>query len=741
MKWERVVSLGCVGLGIGRVTRRSRCVRFVMLIVFVSVLGTASGAPAAGGPCPNAKFRVGHSAGLPDCRAYELVTPASLGRTQALTFTGGATKAAASGDGEAVALETIVPLEPNASTPSSVGGARAVFSRNSKVGWEMKSLVPSGASGYAFEPRLFSPDLSQVAFESSPGDLNLGPAARSQYITLEVGQVGGPYTDVATTPWQAETSFVGASADFSDVLFTSLEHAECPRRARPRSGCELPLSGAEEEAAVKETDSGAPDLYDWTEGGLRLVNAWNGRLVNRCGATLGAGILGQGQNFGTVNAVASDGATIFFTAPYGGTASEPGCTEPARLYMRVNGGEPVEVAKPEEPGVEVGTVSNPLSVVRYNYATPDGSEVFFNTEMALTSDDSSKVNKLFEYDADEPEGRRLKRIASGVPMESGVGIRESEGFFFSEDGSTVYAVSGSSGVQEITRYDTSTGESTHVAHIKASSEFKRSYSTPSGEFFLFPSTEVENEPRGAGHEELYRYSHADGSVICVTCGTGPGPAPEQGMDVGIVFGTTLSFPDALPQVTEISENGQEVFFQTTAQLVPQDTNSTKYEFGAVNKAPGLDVYEWEADGTGGCELAQGCTYLLSSGEASGPSHFIDASANGRDVFFESPAQLVPQATPEFPNIYDARVNGGFAPPSGAPECLSCQGVGSPPPLFSSPASTTFAGAGNPAERVVEEKSKREKRRKARGKRRRGKSKAAGGHRKAVVHAIKGRGRS
>ena len=518
--------------------RRAWCARFVVAasMVFVSVLGATGVAAAAGGPCPNAEFRVGRSASLPDCRAYELVTPENLGRTQALTFTGGATKAAASGDGEAVALETIVPLEPNASTPASVGGARAVFSRNSMIGWEMKSIVASGASGDDIVPRLFTPDLSQVAFESSPGDLNLGSAARSLYVTLEVGPVGGPYTAVAITPLAAETSFVGASADFSNVLFTSLEHAECPRRASPGSGCELPLSG-EEEAAAKETDSGAPDLYDWAEGGLRLLNAWNGKLVNRCGATLGAGILGQGENFGTVNAVASDGSRIFFTAPYGGTASEPGCTEPVRLYMRANGGEPVEVAKPEEPGVEVGTVGNPLSTVRYNYATPDGSEVFFNTEMALTADDSSKANKLFEYDADEPEGRRLKRIASGVPTEYGVGLRESTGYFFSEDGSTVYVMSGSAGVQEITRYDTSTGESTPVAHIKTSSEFQRSYSTPNGEFFLFPSTGVENEPRGMGPEEQYRYSHADGSVICVTCGTGP--APAQGMDVGIVSSQTL----------------------------------------------------------------------------------------------------------------------------------------------------------------------------------------------------------
>ncbi len=684
-------------------------------------LGLVGSAGAAVELCPNEALRVGRSASLPDCRAYELVTPANLGRTQALTFTGGSTKAAVSAGGEGVALQADVPLEPNPSTPSSIIGARAVFSRNPSSGWEMKSAVMPGASAHRIGMNLFSPDLSQVAFHWTT-ELNTDFAEEPPDITYEAGPVGGPYEALAI-PRQYKTEFVGASANFSHVLFTSFDH-------------ELPLSGPDG-AAAGATDRNATDLYDWTGAQLQLVNLKSGALVSQCGATLGAGVLSEGENFGTVNAVSSDGSKIFFAAPDGATASEPGCKEPIRLYMQTNDGEPIEVSAPER-GVHLA--SSEIMSARYDYATPDGSKVFFNTETPLTAGETAgeeSENKLFEYDTEEPEGMRLKRIASGVPVASGVGLKEFSGFFFSEDGSTVYIESGSAEFQEIDRYDTSTGEGAHVASVHTSPEFKRSYSTPNGEFFLFPSIGVDGEPRGAGHEELYRYDYANRSLMCVTCGTSV--APERGEEIGIVFGTTLSPPDATPAVTQISENGQEVFFQATAQLVPQDTNSTRSEFSGPNPYPGLDVYEWEADGTGECELVQGCTRLLSSGEASGPSRFIGASKNGRDVFFESPAQLVPQATPEFPNIYDAREDGGFAPPPMAPGCLSCQGVGSPPPLFSPGASLTFVGAGNPVVLKAETKKKIKKLRSKHKKKRGGKPNAVGHNVRARSMGKRGKG--
>jgi hypothetical protein len=687
MRWRRGKSertrLGCGCLGAVGIVRRSGCISPLIGLaglVLVCVTGLVGAAGAMAAPCPNQKFRSGPSADLPNCRAYELVTPADKGRTQALTFSGGATTAVPSSDGEGVALQTIVPLGPN----PSLAGARAIFSRT-ETGWEMKSVMEPGANGQAIRMRLFSPDLSELAFESETG-LNFGEV--SEDIDFDAGPVGGPYALLAEIPRKdvagVSTLFLGASASLSHVLFASVDH-------------DLPLSG-EERAAAEATDGGALDLYDWSGGNLHLVNVTeNGSLLDQCGAILGGGG-GTGQSKGTVNAVSQDGSKIFFTTPAKtNTASGPGCQEPTRLYMRVNGGEPLEVSAPE-PGV----IPPKTLPVRYNYATPNGSKVFFNTETVLTPGDTSNANKLFEYDTEAPEGERLKLIASGVPPTTGVGLEERKGFYFSEDGSTVYVESYNGVSQEINRYDASTGERSPVAVLRPSNN--EPSSTPDGEYFLFPSEGVGGEPRGEGHSEMYRYDNASKSVMCVTCGAGA--APEHGEVVGVGLETVLESEDEVPALTQISEDGQRVFFQTTAQLVPQDTNSTTTVEGSANGHPGLDVYEWEAEGVEEapgvfCGAVNGCTHLLSSGEDVGPSTLLGASRNGRDVFFESAARLTPQDTDEFPDIYDARVDGGFPPPPPPLECLSCQGVGSSPPLFGVPATGSFVGAGNLATYVKE----------------------------------------
>ncbi|HTZ63366.1 MAG TPA: hypothetical protein VMB51_04625 [Solirubrobacteraceae bacterium] len=68
-----------------------------------------------------------------------------------------------------------------------------------------------------------------------------------------------------------------------------------------------------------------------------------------------------------------------------------------------------------------------------------------------------------------------------------------------------------------------------------------------------------------------------------------------------------------------------------------------------------DVYEYEPETLGSCTYSSGCIGLISSGSSSQESAFLDASENGNDVFFMTSAQLVPGDTDDAYDIYDAHV--------------------------------------------------------------------------------------
>jgi len=696
------------------------------------VLALSTTTPALATTCPNEPLRTGPSASLPDCRAYELVTPADLGRGQDMTFSNGVDHATPSSDGEHLALQTVAPIEPNPGTSTSTTGTRAVFSRTPQ-GWVMRSVVDpesqSVTSANNIGVNLFSPDLSTVGLESFTG---LNEVEQSPDTAFEVGPVGGPYTVVANVPRREATgartriSFVGANAgtasvpSFSDVLLDSSDHG-------------LAFSAAERAVAEAEgTVAGTEDMYDWSGGQLRLVNVTSeGALTSPCGAVLGDGTPELGP--GTVNAVSEDGSKIFFTSPEP-TAIEQhpaSCPDPSRLYMRVDGRETVEVSAPQGVTVE----PSERKTAEYIGATPDGSRVFFTTDTRLTKETAEEEakeaendtkggeeelnNKLFMYNT---KTGVLTRVAVGVP-EKNDGNRKF--FVISGDGSTVYyqtTIGGGCKPCSVYRYET--GKETgpgNPSFVATSGEPHDSaepmYTTRNGEFLVFVSTEVRDaeypngEPLGepgADYNELYRYDTADGSVRCVSCGEGGSPAKgvvykpqEFGMSEPNSHSLPMVTKDEIPGVVQMSDDGRRVFFETTAQLVPQDTNNPTFTLTSVSGSQGFDVYEWEADGTEEapgvfCGVVVGCTHLITAGEDVGPEMFLGASKDGRNIFFTSAAQLVPQATPEFTNIYDARIDGGFPQPAPKPECTSCQGVGSPPPLFSPGASLTFAGAPNPA---------------------------------------------
>jgi hypothetical protein len=225
--------------------------------------------------------------------------------------------------------------------------------------------------------------------------------------------------------------------------------------------------------------------------------------------------------------------------------------------------------------------------------------------------------------------------------------------------------------------------------------------------------------------EIYVYNYDANRVTCASCDpSGARPvtdanfetrADEYAVNVNVQY---LSHA--------LSEDGGRLFFDTGDALVPQDTNGKR------------DVYEFDR-GT-----AQ--VHLISSGVCNCNSFFVDASADGHDVFFTTHQRLVRIDVDDNSDLYDARIEGGIASQnemSREPcEGDDCQGPAKPVHVFSVPASSTFNGVGNtpPSVEVKKEsvsKKKGKHAKKKKGKHRRHRSKKGG---KMGKHASRRAGR-
>jgi hypothetical protein len=681
----------------------------------------AAPAALAEEPCPNVASRQGPSVALPDCRAYEEVTPVSKADATDMFPSSNQTEKGgfddefgyAAADGERFLLYTEASLAGGDSIQSGY-----VMSRGG-VGWTTTSLSP-GPGIFKVEPLLFDPEnLSEVGLRLK--DVFRVPGQEEKFVNSDtVLAPGGPPTTVFSGVELSIGEGEGkapkaASADLSHLVLESTDYNEVP--------------------APPGLDGGFPALDEWSEGHLQPIDvATNGSLVSPCGAVLGNGEYGV---YGDANAISGDGSRIIFTAPdpdsiYADTcwkkASElnpPEAEEdPPQLYMRIGGTSTVEISAPNRG------VSDPAGpqAAFYVGASVDDSKVFFMSRAQLTAGDPGHAPELYEYDTEAPEGERLVRVSSG---ESG----SAEGKVdyvgaISSDGSAVYfsaygklAEGATSGSLNLYYYDTTTGKTTYISQAPsfpmisnnpdltpneaawAAEIFKTTSfgtqggaiiapdahanwaTTPNGQYLVFTSTKpltgydnvgVYELNKDEGNlntpdfsfEEVFRYSVAENSLVCVSCAVGAPPP----IDNATFNRATLAraVPDIGPPQA-ISDDGGYVFFETENALVPQ-------------AIPGrLHVYEWH----------DGKISLISSSDDPSGAFFLGASADGSNVFFGTHAQLVPQDTDAGGDVYDARIDGGFVglTPS---QCTGtgCQGIPSAPPIFATPASVTFEGVGN-----------------------------------------------
>ena len=305
--------------------------------------------------CPNEQQRGGFSARLPDCRAYELVTPPVENASQfdALENYKYADRAAV--DGEGLTLRTSEP-QPGASS-SGV----EYLARRGASGWSVEDIMPlESYDGVLCNERqlvdVYSEQLTKEVFEVGDGSSvaangkgleskeDCNPEGRRVVSYEPVGyenlivrdNATGAYQLVNVTPpgvTPANARFQAGSADLGHVIFTETS----PLAEGARYGVE--------------------NLYEWDEGVVRLVSVLpDGAAVT---GALAAARVGEGygspEGPGLGGVISSDGSRVLFT--YGGA-----------LYDRIDQQRTVQIDELQGGSGTSGGGS-------FKAATSDGSDV------------------------------------------------------------------------------------------------------------------------------------------------------------------------------------------------------------------------------------------------------------------------------------------------------------------------------------------------------------------------------
>ncbi len=635
------------------------------------------------------------AAALPDGRVYEMVSPvtddvyvpeAGNGPFPVATML----PFQALGDGNAVAYAGAPAQGGNGD--AGAGGGNEFFARFTPEGWVAQDVMPPGGGGSPVF-LAFSSDLSTGVLESREA---LAPSAPGGgyddlYSTSTTGTgayhplfAGAPpdrsaeeFASAGTLgPKGAGLAYAGASADFSHLFFEA------------NDALEGKTTGAEDPGVTGN------DLYESTGGQLSVVNRLPGGQL-AADATFGAanesGEPADPPDFN--HAVSADGSRVFWTDLSTGD-----------LYVRENGTATVQV-----DAAHGG--SGPGGGGRFWTASSDGSRVFFTdaaTAGLTSSTQAGSGINLYEYDVPDGElvdlsaathagvlgviganeeggeGSYVYFVAEGVladrNVEGGEPVAGQPNLYLSHGGQTDFiatlAPEGPNGDEGNALYAQGAGS---FGDWEPGVGHRTAQVTPGGRGVVFQSVRPLTGYDSEGLGEVFVYDAVMGRLACASCDPSGEAPPVRGFKAAGYLPVSWS---RTYQPRLISEDGDRVFFDSFEPLVSQDTNGQQ------------DVYEWERDGTGSCQEAAGCVYLLSLGTSQAGSYLVDASASGNDVFFVSDARLVPQDDNEVDHLYDDRVEG--VQPSALAGCagVSCEQVPIAPPIFAAPPSATFAGVGN-----------------------------------------------
>lgn len=648
-------------------------------------------------PCGNAAFRVGAGALLPDCRAYEMVSPIDKNNGDIVSsFTGGAEPTTLYQSAELGNRFTYSSSRSFADPEGAPYTSQYLASRGGE-GWMSESISPSRTRVsllFDFQRnafKAFSADLC-MAWLRSDADAPLAAGATPEFSNVyrrqSCGSVGyetlstaGPsdrlpvYQDNEQRLWM---ELQGTSTDGSRAIFIANDNLEG--------------TAAPDVAESTESDADSTQLYEHSKvDGLRFVCILpsGNPLKEACAAGLATrlGDVVSHLRANVDNAISTDGSRIFWTA-----AKDIG---PGRIYARIDGTTTVAISVPvsPEPALWWG-------------AAEDGSVAVFSFAAGAHADELY----AFEVDTKTPQ-----LIAQEVLSVMGMSDDASRIYFAStkdlgggatEGQPNVYLWDGGS-TEFIATLPAS--ELADLSPIAARPDIRTSRITPDGRYVAFSSrgslTGFDNTDASTGQPdtEVFLYDAVADLLTCLSCNpTGARPTGKNGIAAMIP-----PWERSLYASRALSDDGRRVFFEAYDRLTPRDENGAK------------DVYQWEAEGTGTCDAADssfqaasgGCVELISSGQSARESVFLDAAPSGSDVFITTLSSLVPW-DPDAVDVYDARVGGGFPPPP--PPRDPCEGGAcqSPPPPAAAPSvATAVTRPGNPVFKKRCRKGQRRVRRK------------------------------
>ncbi|HEY2141692.1 MAG TPA: hypothetical protein VGG98_06500 [Solirubrobacteraceae bacterium] len=436
---------------------------------------------------------------LPDCRAYELVTPPFKFGQPPVTD-----NSSVAPEGSGIALSSLGAFGQPGNDATAEGG-EYVETRGASA-WETIAVNPSASefaggeadeSGSSHETLDYNASLTESLFllprvDAKPVDSSFYLRNASNGALAEVGPLISPETVAAWTPRVAETGepvserYAGASADLSHVFFDliSVQSSEILHYLWP--GDETIQKGPVDSLyEYTGTGNAEPELVDVSNSTTLAAAAAaehkahineSAKQISQCGTALGGvSQYSEPRAQETYNAIAASGETVFFTALAGG------CREAlsipvqvgkgpavAEIYARVDRARSIPISEPsradcsecdlsqveqlnfngqefEGDAEEKAAHAEEAAVLQPTFqgASQDGVHVFFISQQRLFAGAKGESGtNLYEYDFSGPAGHKVDLVATELASSAKRGGEPLPGGVVrvAEDGSRVYLV-------------------------------------------------------------------------------------------------------------------------------------------------------------------------------------------------------------------------------------------------------------------------------------------------------------